>query len=112
MHPSLRLPIFRISVNEGGQSAYAAIKNEYLSTKSIDGREICLQAMGRVQSTELARDFLNFQFGEHVAVQDAHTGTSHSAYHLKHPSVRRKGLSPELKLEVAVKRGGKKRIQR
>ncbi|KAL8819431.1 MAG: hypothetical protein Q9191_007739 [Dirinaria sp. TL-2023a] len=75
IHPSLRLPIFRICVNEGGQTAYSALKNEYLNTKSIDGREICLQAMGRVQSTELARDFMNFQFGEHVAVQDAHTGS-------------------------------------
>lgn len=31
--------------------------------------------MGRVQSPELARDFLNFQFSEKVAVQDVHTGS-------------------------------------
>ena len=31
--------------------------------------------MGRVQSAELARDFLNFQFSDKVAVQDLHTGS-------------------------------------
>ena len=75
IHPSLRLPIFRIAVTHGGQDAYAALKNEYMSTTSIDGKEICLQALGRVQTPELARDFLNFQFSDKVAAQDAHTGS-------------------------------------
>ena len=75
IHPSLRLPVYQIVITEGGTEAYSALKNEYQSTNSIDGKEICLQAMGRVQSAELAHDFLNFQFSDKVAVQDVHSGS-------------------------------------
>ena len=75
IHPSLRLPVFRIAINEGGREAYEALKHEFLSTTSIDGKEICLQAMGRVQSPDLARDFLDFQFSDKVAAQDVHSGS-------------------------------------
>ncbi|KAL8712788.1 MAG: hypothetical protein Q9220_002996 [cf. Caloplaca sp. 1 TL-2023] len=75
IHPSLRLPVFRINVAEGGQEAYEAVKNEYLSTTSIDGKEICLQALGRVQTPDLVNDFLDFQFSDNVKVQDAHSGS-------------------------------------
>ena len=75
IHPSLRLPVFRIAVTHGGQGTYAALKNEYMTTTSIDGKEICLQALGRAQTADLARDFLNFQFSDKVAAQDAHTGS-------------------------------------
>lgn len=73
IHPSLRLPVFRLVVEHGGKDAYEAIKNEYRTTTAVDGKELCLTAMGRVQSTELATEFLDFQF-EEVAVQDMHTG--------------------------------------
>lgn len=75
IHPSLRLPIFRIAITYGGEDAYTALKSEYTRTTSIDGKEITLQALGRVQSPSLARDFLSFQFSEQVAAQDAHTGS-------------------------------------
>ena len=77
IHPSLRLPIFRIAIAEDpNPTTYNALKNEYLTTTSIDGREICLKAMGRVQSASLATDFLNFQFSDKVAVQDLQTGSA------------------------------------
>ncbi|KAL8969316.1 MAG: hypothetical protein Q9197_004404 [Variospora fuerteventurae] len=75
VHPSLRLPVFRINVAEGGKEAYEAVKNEYMKTTSIDGKEICLQALGRVQTTELINDFLDFQFSDEVKVQDMHSGS-------------------------------------
>ena len=75
IHPSLRLPVYRIIVTEDGEEAYNSLKQEYASTTSIDGKEICLQAMGRVQSPELAREFLNFQFSDKVATQDVHSGS-------------------------------------
>ncbi|KAL8690302.1 MAG: hypothetical protein Q9218_004222 [Villophora microphyllina] len=75
IHPSLRLPVFRINVAEGGKEAYEAVKQEYLKTTSIDGKEICLQALGRVQTTELINDFMDFQFSDHVKVQDVHSGS-------------------------------------
>lgn len=75
IHPSLRLPVFRINITDGGKSAYDAVKQEYLNTTSIDGKEICLQALGSVQSAELVNDFMDFQFSEEVAVQDIHSGS-------------------------------------
>ncbi|KAL8944929.1 MAG: hypothetical protein Q9216_000090 [Gyalolechia sp. 2 TL-2023] len=75
IHPSLRLPVFRINVAEGGKEAYEAVKNEYLKTTSIDGKEICLQSLGRVQTPVLVDDFLDFQFSDKVKVQDMHSGS-------------------------------------
>ena len=71
----MRLAVFRISVAEGGKSAYEAVKQEYLNTTSIDGKEICLQSLGRVQTADLVKDFLDFQFSDKVAIQDTHTGS-------------------------------------
>jgi len=61
-------------VTQGGQAAYDAVKTEYSTTSSIDGKEICLQALGRVQTPELAAEFLAFLFSPAVAVQDKHSG--------------------------------------
>lgn len=74
IHPSLRGAIFRIAVTEGGPSAYDAVKTEYATTTSIDGKEICLQSLGRIQTAELAESFLKFIFSDAVAVQDKHSG--------------------------------------
>lgn len=75
INPSLRNAVFSIAVKERGESAFKAIQNEYLTTTSIDGKEICLQSLGRVQTPELAREFLNFIFSDKVAMQDKHSGT-------------------------------------
>ncbi len=75
IHPNLRLAVFRINVAEGGRPAYDAVKHEYLHTTSIDGKEICLQSLGWVQSTDLVNHFLDFQFSDKVAIQDMHTGS-------------------------------------
>ncbi|KAL9028297.1 MAG: hypothetical protein Q9196_003321 [Gyalolechia fulgens] len=75
IHPSLRLPVFCINVAEGGKEAYEAVKNEYSKTTSIDGKEICLQSLGRVQTPALVNDFLDFQFSDKVKVQDMHSGS-------------------------------------
>lgn len=74
IHPSLRLAVYRISVAEGGKEAYEAVKKECLHTGSIDGTEICLQALGRVPR-ELVNDFMDFQFSDKVKVQDVHSGS-------------------------------------
>ncbi len=74
MHPNLRLAIFRTVVANGGRAEYEAIKEEYLRTTTVDGKEICLQALGRVPTPDLARDFLDFIFSDKVALQDKHSG--------------------------------------
>ncbi|KAF2118654.1 aminopeptidase-like protein [Lophiotrema nucula] len=75
INPSLRKAVFSISVKEGGESAFKAVQNEFLTTSSIDGKEIALQSMGRVQAPELAQEFLSFIFSDRVAMQDKHSGT-------------------------------------
>ncbi|KAG8526283.1 uncharacterized protein KY384_000276 [Bacidia gigantensis] len=75
IHPSLRIPVFRIVIENGGASEYKALKNEYAQTTSIDGKDVCLTAMGQVPTAELAKDFLDFQFSDEVATQDVHTGS-------------------------------------
>ena len=62
-------------VREGGKPAYEAILNEYSSTTTIDGKEICLLALGKIQTIDLVRSFLDFQFSDKVALQDVHTGS-------------------------------------
>ena len=63
----------RIAITQGDASTYEALKKEYNNSTSVDGKEICLQSMGRVQTPELARDYFNFLMKE-VAVQDVHSG--------------------------------------
>lgn len=75
IHPSLRLAVFQINVTEGGKAAYDAVKKEYLNDSSVDGKEICLQSLGRVQTPDLVKEFLEFQFSDQVAPQDVHSGS-------------------------------------
>lgn len=76
IHPSLRGPIYKIVVTEGGEQGFEAIKQEFINNTSIDGREICLQALGRVQTPELAKAYLDFLFSPAVPVQDMHSGAA------------------------------------
>lgn len=75
IHPSLRRAIFATAIKNRGESAFKAIQNEYLTTTSIDGREICLQSLGRVQTPKLAQQAMEFIFSDKVAMQDKHSGT-------------------------------------
>lgn len=75
INSSLRSAVFTTVVREGGTPAYEAVQEEYLSTTSIDGKETCLTALGKLQSTELVNKFLDFQFSDKVAIQDVHTGS-------------------------------------
>lgn len=40
----------------------------------MDGKEICLAALGRATDVELVEDYLNFVFSDKVAIQDVHNG--------------------------------------
>ncbi|KAF2826450.1 hypothetical protein CC86DRAFT_351136 [Ophiobolus disseminans] len=75
IHPSLRRAIFATAIRQRGAPALKAIQQEYLSTTSIDGKEICLQAFGRVQTPELAQEVMSFVFSDKVAMQDKHSST-------------------------------------
>lgn len=73
IHPNLRAAIFGIAIRTGGRSEYDLLKKEWHSTTSIDGREITLRALGRIQDTDLLSDYLALLFND-VATQDMHTG--------------------------------------
>jgi len=75
IHPSLRRAVFATAIKQRGESAFESIKQEYLTTTSIDGREICLTSFGRVQTPELAQKVMAFNFSDKVAMQDKHSGT-------------------------------------
>ncbi|KAL4915575.1 peptidase family M1-domain-containing protein [Aspergillus aurantiobrunneus] len=74
IHTNLRSAIFSIAVSEGTHSEYESVKNEYLMTDSVDGKEICLAALGRMKDAALVDDYLDFVFSEKVAIQDVHNG--------------------------------------
>ncbi|KAI9774858.1 MAG: hypothetical protein M1840_000074 [Geoglossum simile] len=73
IHQNLRLAVFRTVIAEGGIPAYEAVKNEYLNSTSVDGKEICLSSMGRITTPDLLADLLAFMFSGKVAIQDMHT---------------------------------------
>ena len=56
----------------GDAAEYQALKKEWQTTLSVDGKEIALRAMGRLQNLDLLPDYLDFLFKE-VATQDKHT---------------------------------------
>ncbi|KAI9894861.1 MAG: hypothetical protein M1814_000081 [Vezdaea aestivalis] len=76
IHPNLRSAVFRIAISEGGSEEYEMVKREHQSTSSVDGKDICLQAMTAIKSPELCDDYLNYIFSDKVASQDIHVGSS------------------------------------
>lgn len=76
IHQNLRGVVFRLAIANGGAQEYEAVKQEFLTTTSVDGKEIALQALGRVQTAELARDLFAFTMSEAVKDQDKHSPVS------------------------------------
>ncbi|KAF9883029.1 hypothetical protein FE257_004312 [Aspergillus nanangensis] len=74
VHTNLRSAIFGITISEGSQNAYESVKQEYLQTDSVDGKEICLAALGRTKDAEQVKNYLDFVFSDKVAIQDVHNG--------------------------------------
>ena len=72
IHPNLRSVVFNMNVARGGEAEYQAVKDEYVKTTSVNGKEICLSAMGRTKNPELATDLLDFATSENVPTQDVH----------------------------------------
>ncbi|GAT27660.1 aminopeptidase B [Aspergillus luchuensis] len=79
VHTNLRSVIFSIVISEGGREEYNAVKQEYLKTDSVDGKEICLGALGRTKDAELVKDYMDFVFSDKVAIQDIHNGATSMA---------------------------------
>ena len=76
IHPSLRRTVLRLACTYDSAAAYPLILRHYLTTTSIDGKETCLLALGRVQTVPLARQFFAFMLSPAVATQDVHSGAT------------------------------------
>lgn len=74
IHQNLRGVIFNMAIANGAKSEYDTVMEEYKKTTSPDGKEICLQALGRTKDTGLANDLLSFVTSEEVPAQDSHSG--------------------------------------
>ena len=73
IHPNLRQVVFNVGISEGGDDEYTTVKEEYVNTTTVDGKEICLRALGKTTSKEKAKETLAFAISDDVAPQDAHT---------------------------------------
>jgi len=73
VHPNLRSAIYAIAIKHGGKEEYDFLKSEWATTSSVDGKEIALRALARIQDTSLLNDYLALLFTQ-VATQDVHTG--------------------------------------
>lgn len=49
----------------------------------MDGKEICLQSLGRAKDPALVKEFTDFLFSDDVAIQDLHTGAASLAANSK-----------------------------
>jgi hypothetical protein len=59
------------------------MEDEYITGRSVDGKEICLQTLGRSKLPEVVNDFLEFDFSDTVATQDVHSGANPLALNTK-----------------------------
>ena len=73
IHPNLRQVIFNVAIAEGGDAEYTAVKEEFHQTTTVDGKEVCLNALGKTSSIEKAKETLAFAISDDVAPQDSHT---------------------------------------
>ncbi|OKL57372.1 hypothetical protein UA08_07691 [Talaromyces atroroseus] len=83
IHSNLRSTIFGLNISEGDRVEFDRVKEEYLKTDSVDGKEICLSSLGRTKNPELVQEYLDLVFSDHVAVQDVHTGAASLAANSK-----------------------------
>lgn len=74
--PSFRGSVLGYAVSKHGQSAYEQVKARYMADTSVDGKEVCLTALGRVKEPQLVQDFLDFLFSDQMTLQNIHLAFS------------------------------------
>lgn len=71
--PSLLGTVLGYGVANLGEPAYRRVKESYLRSTTIDGKEVRLSALGRIKDPHLVREFLDFVLsGEEMALQNVH----------------------------------------
>lgn len=70
---NLRVAIYSIAAQHGGQEEYDALLSEWASGTSVDGREVIYRALGSLQVPELIKSYIEFLFTS-AATADIHFG--------------------------------------
>ncbi|RYP44085.1 hypothetical protein DL768_009409 [Monosporascus sp. mg162] len=77
LHPNLRTVVYRAAIKSNPAKAVEALRKEWYTTSSIDGKEVCLSSLGHVRDPELiSKSLLPFLFdssSESVPAGDMHT---------------------------------------
>lgn len=73
IHPNLRLAVFCIAIAQGGQEEFDAVMKEYYTTTTVDGKELCLLALGRARKPEIIQQVLSLIISDKIKNQDKHT---------------------------------------
>ncbi|RYO95948.1 hypothetical protein DL765_011686 [Monosporascus sp. GIB2] len=77
LHPNLRTVVYRAAIKSNPAKAVEALRKEWYTTSSIDGKEVCLSCLGHVRDPELiTNSLLPFLFdssSESVPTGDMHT---------------------------------------
>ncbi|KAG5979182.1 hypothetical protein E4U55_005468 [Claviceps digitariae] len=60
--PSLRLPVWRAAVKNDTSRAVDILKKEWFTTKSIDGKLLCLSALSAAEDEQILQDLVAFNF--------------------------------------------------
>ncbi|KAJ9138656.1 Aminopeptidase [Pleurostoma richardsiae] len=58
LQANLRTPVYRVAVKKDPAGATAFLKDEWFNTPAIDGKEVCLGALGNVSDPEIIRTVL------------------------------------------------------
>ena len=56
IHPTLRLAVYHVAIKNNPSKAVEVLKDEWYNTKAIDGRTICLSALGGVKDEAIIKD--------------------------------------------------------
>ncbi|KAK1760223.1 mitochondrial aminopeptidase 2 [Echria macrotheca] len=54
----LRLPVYRAALRTDAASVVPALKKEWFTTPAVDGKDVCLSALGHVTDPDIIRDVL------------------------------------------------------
>ena len=72
IHPALRCIVFGTAISEGSKTEFDYVWSEYLNSTSVDGKEITLQAMGRVKQQDLVESYLERMITDDIPLQNTH----------------------------------------
>lgn len=85
INPNLRTALYRAAISENPKEAVEFLKNEWKTTPAVDGKEVCISALGHVKDTTLISEvIIPFLFNteppeDHVSSSDMHILSSSMA---------------------------------